>query len=53
MNSSTFRITDILYLVRELPSATKAYKRSDAEVLSVVYDAFRVSGSFDDHGKGD
>jgi len=44
---------DVLDLVDELPAVTDAVKKSDGEIGFVVYDAFRVSGHYDDYGRGD
>lgn len=43
----------MLDLVRELqPVTSQARKRSDVELGFVVYDAFKVRGSYDDYGWG-
>lgn len=46
-------VDDVLDLVDELrPVATQARKKSDLELGFVMYDAFKVRGSYDDYGRG-
>jgi hypothetical protein len=44
---------DVLDLVgQNLPGATQARKKSEAELGFVLYDSFAVRGWFDDYGRG-
>lgn len=46
-------VDDVLALVSERrPAANQMLKKSDVELGFVMYDAFSVSGSYDDYGRG-